>query len=356
MAGKMKNYLFPKISEEVQTFVDKRSLDNIGRTAPVILLFEAVALGIFVLTRKVFDRAAWVSIASASICLFLCASGTAVSKWMQKRKNLEHIGVSIFNGSYYLFLSLWAVSVAYRNYVNNEEILTFFAVQLMMVCFVPLRPMLCMAFTTLIYAILYATTFVVDGARGINIFNYVLLLLITITGMMVRFHSEVRTAEKSVELEKTNDMLFYSTRHDGLTSLRNRKALEEDVPKVTDKNITVYMIDVNYFKEVNDRYGHAVGDSVLKETAKWIKSVFNAERCYRYGGDEFLVLSVDGDVYTKDTYTFPIPEVPDDMVLLSIGRTAGVPHDHDELFKLISEADAKLYSVKRRTHSETENW
>ncbi|MCR5311584.1 MAG: GGDEF domain-containing protein [Lachnospiraceae bacterium] len=355
MGNRLKRFISSDIEKDVQAFVDRKSLSNIARTAPVILFFEAVALCIFLLTREEFNHAAGVSIASASICLFLCALGTACSHMMLRKELLCHGVVEGFNLCYYLMLSLWSVSVGYRNYGNNEQLLTFFAVQIMMVCFVLLRPVLCVICATVVYVALYLSTYRYDGGKGLNIFNYVLLLLITITGMIVRFRSEVETAEKSTELKRTNDMLFYNIRHDGLTSLRNRKALEEDVPKVTDKNVTVYMIDVNYFKEVNDRYGHAVGDSVLRETAKWIKSVFNAERCYRYGGDEFLVLSTDGDVYKEETYTFPIPEVPDDMVLLSIGRAAGVPHDHDELFKLISAADAKLYSVKRRTHSETEN-
>ena len=55
--------------------------------------------------------------------------------------------------------------------------------------------------------------------------------------------------------------------------------------------------------------GHAVGDEVIKETAKWLKSVFDEDRCYRYGGDEFLVLCESGEHDIGKTVTFSVPEI-----------------------------------------------
>ncbi len=351
MVNTVKRYFFTEINDEVQAFVDKKSLDNLARITLVIMIFEAIALCIFLFTRKEFDHDAWVSIRSASTCLILCGIGAVFARVMQKKEKMYHGVLELYSACYYLLLSLWAVSVAYRNYCVNEQFLTFFAVQILMVCFLPMRPAFSMFLAVAVYVILYSASYSYDGAKGLNIFNYVLILLVTITGMVVRFRSEVRTAEQSVELAKSNDMLFYNTRHDGLTGLRNRKALEEDVPKMTGKSVIAYMIDINYFKEVNDTYGHAAGDAVLKETSGWIKKSFEGARCYRYGGDEFLVLSTDGEKYKEDTYSFSIPEVNNESLLLSIGHTEGTPGDHDELFELISKADEKLYEVKRRTHS-----
>ncbi len=347
----IKNVFFPHVEEEVKRHVDKTSLDNIWRTCLVILVFESVSLLVFVLTRRVFDHAAWVSIGSASFCVASCLIGALCSGKMRKVEELSHLPVVVFNSCYYLLLSLWAVHVSYRNYCNNEQILTFFAVELMMVCFVPLKPVISVIFATAIYIIMYATMYSVDGAKGINIFNYILLLLVTITGMIVRYHSQVATSEKSLELEQSNDYLFNKNRHDGLTGLRNRRALEEDVPKIIKKHVNAYMIDVNYFKEINDTYGHALGDSVLKETARWLKTVFKADRCYRYGGDEFLILGAGRESYKEDTFSFSPSEMPDVKVLLSIGRADGDPKDRDELFELIAQADEVLYEIKQRTHS-----
>ena len=348
----LRSIIFPKTEKEVQQVLDSKSLDNIRNICWVVFAFEAVALLIFLLTRKGFDEAAFVSIRSVSFCLIACLIGALCSGKLRSMDNPSHVWVEVFEVCFYLVLSSWAVQVAFRNYCNNEQILTFFAVQLMMVCFVPIRPLMSIVFAGLIYIVMYVILTVFAGSAGINIFNYVLLMLVTIIGMIVRYHSQISTIEKSVELEKSNDLLFYNNRHDGLTGLRNRKALEEDVHKIINKPVTAYMIDVNYFKKINDTYGHAVGDQVLSETAAFVKSLFSLDRCYRYGGDEFLILSEDDDSFNDDTATISIPDMPELKVLLSIGRADGEPKDHDELFRLISEADGKLYEIKKKTHSE----
>lgn len=351
MLKRIKNLFFPEIKPDVQLPLDMKNLNNIWHCSLVILVFEAVALAIFLSTRKEFDRAAWVSIQSVSFCLLSCVIGAVCSGLLRRMEKLPHIAVEIFDCCYYLMFSAWAVNVAYRNYCSNEQILTFFAVQLMMVCFIPLRPVFSVIFATAVYVSMYVLMYGVDGGKAINIFNYILLLLVTITGMIVRFHSEVRTSAQSVELKKSYDLLFYNNRHDGLTGLRNRKALEEDVPKIVNNRVIAYMIDINYFKEVNDNYGHNVGDAVLRETAKWVKQIFDNDRCYRYGGDEFLILSEDEEPYTEDTYLLSVSEIPDEKLVVSIGRAEAVPKDHDELFELIARADEKLYDVKKRTHA-----
>ena len=349
----IKKFIFPKVDDEVQRSVDLKSLGYIWRICLVMFFFEAVAVALFAATRREFNHDARVSIESASYCLILCLVGTLWAHKLTKRKDLSHMYAAVFNGAYYILFSAWAEQVSYRNYCRDEQFLTFFAVQLLMVCFVPLRPVSAITLSGIVYVSLYACLNNIDGAKGINVFNYGLLFVVTVTGMIVRYYAEIHSSEKSVELERSYDMLFYNNRHDGLTGLRNRRALEEDVQKIAGSHVTAYMIDINYFKNINDSYGHAVGDKVLKETAKWLKSIFSEDRCYRYGGDEFLILSEDSESYTEDTFTFSVPEILDVDILLSIGHADGDPKNHDEIFKLISEADEKLYEVKKRTHSQS---
>ncbi len=350
MLKKISDFLFPKIDKEVQNAVDARSLNNTRNTCQVIFIFEAVSLILFVATRKEWDDSAWVSLSSVIICLMLCLAGGVCSHRIASMKKISHFAVIIFNSCYYILFSLWAVHVAVRNYARHEQILTFFAAQLLMVCFLQLSHIHSLFFSTFIYALMYYYFYTIDRAAGVNIFNYVLLLIATITGMMVSFRSQVNAAAKAVELEKSNEQLFYNNRHDGLTGLRNRKALLEDVPKVLNKPVTAYMIDVNSFKNINDTYGHAVGDTVIRETAKWLRSRFDGDRCYRYGGDEFLVLCEHGEHFPEETEAFCVPEMPDRQVDLSIGYAEGEPKSHDELFEIVSRADNKLYDIKARIH------
>ncbi|MGQ0714840.1 MAG: diguanylate cyclase [Gemmatimonadaceae bacterium] len=76
---------------------------------------------------------------------------------------------------------------------------------------------------------------------------------------------------------------------DGLTGLPARRALTEALQRVNG-TFTVAMVDVDHFKKLNDRYGHDVGDQVLRMLASRLAKVSNGGRAFRYGGEEFAIL------------------------------------------------------------------
>ena len=77
--------------------------------------------------------------------------------------------------------------------------------------------------------------------------------------------------------------------HDGLTGLPARRALTEALHRVSGK-FTIAMVDVDHFKKLNDRYGHDVGDQVLRMLASRLAAVPSGGRAFRYGGEEFAIL------------------------------------------------------------------
>ena len=89
---------------------------------------------------------------------------------------------------------------------------------------------------------------------------------------------------------------------DDLTSLFSRRMLDELVPKELKRRhaagiaVSAVFVDVDHFKNVNDRYGHLVGDEVLRRVAQTIQAeVRQVDRVFRYGGDEFLLILVACD-------------------------------------------------------------
>lgn len=76
---------------------------------------------------------------------------------------------------------------------------------------------------------------------------------------------------------------------DGLTGLPARRALTEALQRVNG-TFTIAMVDVDHFKRLNDRYGHDVGDQVLRMLASRLAKVSNGGRAFRYGGEEFAIL------------------------------------------------------------------
>ncbi len=351
MIEKIKNYMYPKVDPDVQKHIDSEVLDNIYRISAAVGFFEIIALILYLATVKQYDRETWTTIGLVSFCIITCLTGFFISGRMKKNENTPHNAVMGLKITYFIVMLLWTMQVSYRVYLRGEQLLTFFAVELVFVCFIPVKPLYSMLLISGVYIGLYAELYSIDGAKGINILNYIVLGIVSVIAMVVRFHSQVKMSERSVQLKRSNELLEFSSRHDPLTGLRNRTALNEDVSRVTGNRITAYMIDINDFKGINDIYGHAAGDIILRETGKHLEALFPGSLCYRYGGDEFLVLDTNDNDYEGKTFAFSSPSVPDKDVLLCIGRAQGAPADHDQLFQLIRDADADMYEVKRKTHS-----
>jgi len=103
-------------------------------------------------------------------------------------------------------------------------------------------------------------------------------------------------AEREELLEKVQEM----ARHDSLTGLPNRRALEEQLPLVMARvrrrfsPLSVAILDIDHFKEYNDTHGHLAGDEVLRGCARaWDSALRGEDTIVRFGGEEFLVLLPD---------------------------------------------------------------
>lgn len=134
-------------------------------------------------------------------------------------------------------------------------------------------------------------------AKPSLILSATLAFLVIGIGLQI-INSEIRTDYLCVAIA---NYFFFNHRRklvlqlDGLTSLLNRGCLEKDLDNIR-MPTGVLLMDVNDFKQLNDTYGHATGDSYLRAVADVIRNVFGRYgMCYRYGGDEFCVL------LTKDT-------------------------------------------------------
>jgi len=99
------------------------------------------------------------------------------------------------------------------------------------------------------------------------------------------------------ELMQTNDVLSAMALADPLTELSNRRAMEWDLPRqiqnalIQSTPLSLIMLDVDYFKSVNDNYGHQVGDRVLQLlTARIQHNLRVQDTLFRYGGEEFVII------------------------------------------------------------------
>lgn len=155
----------------------------------------------------------------------------------------------------------------------------------------------------------------------------------------------------------------FAANHDALTGLANRTFLQNRFDDVIEEVVShnriaaLMFLDLDGFKEVNDRHGHAAGDAVLKVVASRLRDALREEDLIaRYGGDEFVVLlslgrEADAHVAAqkisralRDSITVGTTEI---HVGLSIG-IALYPRDGRDLGDLIQAADAEMYCAKRQ--------
>ena len=174
--------------------------------------------------------------------------------------------------------------------------------------------------------------------------------------------SYLREAAPVLQAKSLMASLRESTLNDAMTGLRNRRFLEEYSETLVSQckrrgtSMTLIMMDLDYFKKVNDTYGHDVGDSILIDLSNIFKAhVRESDLVIRYGGEEFLIIlpdtnSEDGLLVAEkirvavENYQFKAGSV-----LINKTISAGVadyPSDGQAFWQVLKYADVSLYAAK----------
>jgi diguanylate cyclase len=172
-----------------------------------------------------------------------------------------------------------------------------------------------------------------------------------------------RLASELRSLRGELDRAWDQASRDGLTGLANRAALDAYLARMADvvflfpEPIWVFMVDIDHFKQVNDRFGHVAGDEVLRQVARRLIQTFprKGDLLARYGGEEFaLVLQIDSPTLAQrlaERLLHAVRELELEHegqrieVSVSIGAAQLRPQETTE--RWIARADAALYEAKQ---------
>ncbi|MBV8566226.1 MAG: diguanylate cyclase [Methylobacteriaceae bacterium] len=173
--------------------------------------------------------------------------------------------------------------------------------------------------------------------------------------------------ESQQRLMETNRELQRLTNVDGLTGLSNRRYFKEYIEAEWKRALrgqtalSLLMIDVDYFKQYNDTYGHVAGDEVLKQVARTVGDSFkrSTDLAARYGGEEFVVIlpetpPADTEYLARKlcmaVQDLHLPHAASNVaghVTISVGGATTVPDRGQSFFLLVDAADKALYEAKR---------
>ena len=175
----------------------------------------------------------------------------------------------------------------------------------------------------------------------------------------------IETIERMKETLKQRDALAFQLKSlantDTLTGVSNRAALEEYLSFKANQpeafsNTALIVLDIDDFKQVNDQYGHLVGDDVIRHIAEQLKAnVRSTDLVVRYGGDEFLVIlencAYGGALYIADQMRCAISHTTvraDVNQELNVSVSAGVAVGAESWTGLLAKADQSLLRVKAK--------
>lgn len=192
---------------------------------------------------------------------------------------------------------------------------------------------------------------------------------LAMTSNISDYMAELRS--KQNELHKLNEKLQELSEIDGLTGIANRRKFEERFSEEvsmalrTENIFSVIMVDVDFFKNFNDTYGHTEGDKILKLVARTIANSLPRKTDFvaRYGGEEFIILlpltDAQGAFRVAENIRHKIEalEIPhsssiNNIVTISMGIDV-FSHDGD-LSRVVHQADKALYAAKTHGRNCTE--
>lgn len=161
---------------------------------------------------------------------------------------------------------------------------------------------------------------------------------------------------ESLKREKETILLEKLSYQDVLTHTFNRNKYNEFVEThATDTlhNIGVAFFDLNGLKQVNDKYGHLAGDTLIQITASIFQQVFT-QCTYRIGGDEFVVIETN---ISKEDFENKLKRVQDRMTLNEISISKGIlwKEECKNIFELLQQADQIMYKNKTDFYSQSQN-
>ncbi|WP_182912358.1 GGDEF domain-containing protein [Pseudoalteromonas sp. MSK9-3] len=165
-----------------------------------------------------------------------------------------------------------------------------------------------------------------------------LTMILTKRGVIGQLNTEIE------QREKLEAQLRYEANHDPLTGIGNRKACFETFDELSDQQSLLFYFDLDDFKQANDKYGHHVGDNILKAFSASLTKQFGDDCCFRIGGDEFVAFGGDNDQALSTLRDCLLEQIFEYGVGLSIGTAKTDSKEQPDT--IVQRADSSMYSDK----------
>jgi diguanylate cyclase (GGDEF)-like protein len=186
-----------------------------------------------------------------------------------------------------------------------------------------------------------------------------------LVGFMFDISERKKTEEKLISLQKELETLSF---RDGLTGVANRRMFDSILEvewtnaRRNNQPLSLILLDIDYFKQYNDHYGHLAGDACLKQVAQTLNAAAARSRDFfaRYGGEEFVLVLPETDEQSAAKIAercrslifkqqIPHEKSPIGQLLtISMGVGTTIPTASDEPLSFVEMVDKRLYQAKHQ--------
>ena len=344
-----------KLHPDVQFFLDSENLNIAVPASFIVMIVEfsffmntivyAIRSGRPPSANNLFYRKFYAFLFIAAAQFFIYSTYHKIKKPHFRRFFLD-LSLVIFIFSVLAF----GICISIRDFINGEQILVFLTMNLFVACLFMIKPYLAILLITIPFGIFYYMMATTKGISNATRVNYPVIMGFFITVNIAHYQQFLRIANHNVVNHALAEQLRNASLYDFLTKLKNRTALnmdfeESDSPNLN-SNFIVMLTDIDNFKSFNDTNGHHFGDEQLKRFASILQNNFGKPHCYRYGGDEYLVVipEISEDLFLEKIKI--AKECANDAFHFSGGYTKGYVSSSKDLHTLINKADQYLYEAK----------
>lgn len=376
---KLKKFKIPEEkNEQFCKELTKRNLSTGHIVLSFVTVFELINL-VFVCITSV-DKVYRVFYIVLYSTLFLASVGTLfLIIRFKKSINKSYKTASYFVYLYLIFLMLWSVIKTFVDFTYRGYIINFFVTLIGCSCLILLKPKISAIFLSSYYTI-SMVSLLLDDRKLLDVYFLMNMAFITIIAMIVsliRYFDLVKEYKFQLRIIKQNRDLKYMNKMlnklnlelkrisetDRLSELYNRWYLDTKLNEVWEnclkeaKTLTVLMIDIDDFKQINDKYGHFTGDECIRKVAKILLKYTTplAAFCFRFGGEEFLILMPGcqleeaykiSEMIRRDINSLNIKR--DMKISISGGICSVTPNSKMNPEEIVHRADKALYNAKAK--------
>ncbi|MBR1638370.1 MAG: GGDEF domain-containing protein [Treponema sp.] len=336
---------------DIQFFLDCSNIRISRIVSVIVMILELITFSvsfIFQVHAEVENPEIWIlHHRIAYVVLFLSALQLFFYsfKHSPEKDCFNHFFLNLSIGLFLFVLIVFAMYISILDYILDEQIMVFITLELFLACLFMIKPVISIPSIILSFAVFFLLMVKYRGITPATLINYPILLIFFLVVNITHYQQYLRIAKRTVVGHALAEQLRRASLYDPLTKLKNRNALRIDSDNALNSEVILMLIDIDDFKSYNDNYGHNYGDELLSKFGKNLQDSFGEDFCYRYGGDEFLVMIPD---ISEEDFKKKLDACIQNIdCKFSGGYTINSVLSSKEIHDFINKADTALYKAKR---------